>query len=430
MSDTGSTPDSSPPGPDDINERLAEIAAELAGEAKFLEPRAADRGRRPVLPNRKARQHRRSGRTPRWGPLRRRRNARIAAKLREPVTPPGGSGTGPPDEHRRRKRDRKRDRSSRGSRASPESAPSTARDSDYATSSHPSTIRSLVAVVVVVGLLFGASVGLRTLFRAGNSGAPSPKRGANRASTPSAIPLFSTSNPFAGSPAEGYAEGSTGIVLPRAHAIGAFSAAQVARAYETTKQLLIAANLNWPTLHGGYPHAFARLLTPLQRRWFDSNLSKMGLTTTGQSRSSRIWVTSFAPGSTTFVGRVIKVSGLPVTARAAQDKGRTVLQVHADFLFVYAVQQPDAPSNMARIVAQTYDTFLFARWNDPGGPLEPWVADGRVADSGVQCESEDGYVHPQFVEPGAVPPPGHTVDPYKLNGSQPVGSACVATTGT
>src|ERR1700689_780087 len=45
MAGTSDTPEGSPMGPDDINSRLAEIAAELASEAKFKEPSAAERAR-------------------------------------------------------------------------------------------------------------------------------------------------------------------------------------------------------------------------------------------------------------------------------------------------------------------------------------------------------------------------------------------------
>ncbi len=48
MAGTSDTPDGTPAGPDDINSRLAEIAAELASEARFKEPSAAERARARV----------------------------------------------------------------------------------------------------------------------------------------------------------------------------------------------------------------------------------------------------------------------------------------------------------------------------------------------------------------------------------------------
>jgi hypothetical protein len=47
---TGETPEGPALDPDDINNWLAEIAVELAAEAPFREPSAAERARRPVGP--------------------------------------------------------------------------------------------------------------------------------------------------------------------------------------------------------------------------------------------------------------------------------------------------------------------------------------------------------------------------------------------
>jgi hypothetical protein len=52
---TGETPEGPSLDPDDINNRLAEVAVELAAEARFREPSAAERARRPVGPAKPAR---------------------------------------------------------------------------------------------------------------------------------------------------------------------------------------------------------------------------------------------------------------------------------------------------------------------------------------------------------------------------------------
>ena len=56
--------------------------------------------------------------------------------------------------------------------------------------------------------------------------------------------------PFAGSPAEGWADGADAIVLPRATPVGTLSRAQVTFALKETKQLLVTANLDPRTLRG------------------------------------------------------------------------------------------------------------------------------------------------------------------------------------
>jgi hypothetical protein len=72
----------------------------------------------------------------------------------------------------------------------------------------------------------------------------------------------------------------------------------VRSAYETTRKLLIAANLDWPTLHGSAPTALAGLLTQQQRAQFLSGLHTTALNKDGTEQNTRTWVSSFAPGST------------------------------------------------------------------------------------------------------------------------------------
>jgi hypothetical protein len=64
-------------------------------------------------------------------------------------------------------------------------------------------------------------------------------------------------DPFAGTPADDWADGANGIVLPAAKPIGGFTRDQVKFAYQRTRKLLVAANLDPTTLLGGAPTAFA-----------------------------------------------------------------------------------------------------------------------------------------------------------------------------
>jgi hypothetical protein len=222
------------------------------------------------------------------------------------------------------------------------------------------------------------------------------------------------SDPFAGSPAEGYADGAAGIAIPAARAFGGYSAAQVRAAYATVKKLLIAGHLNRRVLAGGSPTAFLRLLIPTERSWFDRHLGWRGLDRRGDIRSSRAWLTSFDPGTTALVGTVIKVHG-SMTAAAGRSGHTPVLSIRADYLFVYPIQQAGGqPSTRMRIVARTVLTVQFATWNDPGGSLEPWVASAPGGPAGILCGFSDGFVHPAF--PGGpantVKPSGTPIDPY------------------
>lgn len=203
-------------------------------------------------------------------------------------------------------------------------------------------------------------------------------------------------------------------MTPTAKPVGQFTAAQVATAYATTRKLLIAAALNRQTLLGGAPAAFASLLTKQQRTEFLANLNKTGLRDNGTSLSTRIWVASFAPGTTRLIGSVIKTHGM-MSARAGTDKGNPVLIVRVNYRFVYPVEPPGAPARWMRVVGQITGSVEFGDWAQASTPFEPWVLFG-VASAGVDCGEPDGYIHPAYPEgtPSKVQPSGPALDPYSM----------------
>ena len=284
-----------------------------------------------------------------------------------------------------------------------------------------------VALLVIAALAATAYYVIPGLTRA---------RGTDRLGTAtsparSTLPSPTMAAPFRGTPAQSYADGAAGILIPAAHPVGTYSAAQVAAAYQTTKQLLVAANLNQPTLAGGPPEAFASLLIPPQRTFFQTNLDKNGVNSQGQVTSTRGWVTSFAAG-TRLAGKVIKVYGT-LSATTGSDKGAPILLVHANYLFVYAVTWQGQPSTLTRIVDHYIVDVEFGTYTDAGGPLQPWWQPTGGGDAGAQCGFSDGYIHPQFPgrSPGKVVPKGRTINPYDLN-TEPSGGpgSCQPTTGT
>jgi hypothetical protein len=367
MTGTGSG-DGQPPGGGDINDRLEEIAAELAREAKFKELSAAERASR----------------------------AKAAQKQSQrPKNRPDGAAGG-----------------ARYGRTA-----------------------SLVVTVVVLAVLIGGAFGISRLHLGAHSTANAVKTPATSKSTATprptvAPPAFTLSDPFAGSPAENFADGTAGIAIPGAHRVGSYSASQVRAAYATVKKLLIAGHLNSTVLAGGIPKAFARLLIPTERSWFDRNLSRPGRH--GDIRSSRAWVTSFYPGSTLLVGSVIKVHGF-MTSSAWRSRQTPVLRIRADYLFVYPVEQANGPpSTRMRIVARTVLTVEFATWTDPGGSLEPWIASALGGPAGILCGINDGFVHPAFPggQPSPVTPSGKPINPYDQKIQPSTHGGCQATTGT
>ena len=236
-------------------------------------------------------------------------------------------------------------------------------------------------------------------------------------------------SPFAGSPASAWADGAAGITIPAARPHGPYTAAEVRSAYETTRELLIAGNLDWPTLRGGPPTAFANLLIKQERAQFQAGLHTTALNKAGFEENTRAWVSSFAPGSTQFVTTVVKVHGT-MSAGLATDSGSEVLRIKVDYIFVFAVKQPGDPANWLRVVVQRYGHVDFAQWDDPGGPLEPFYDVSSLTPGGL-CGERDGYIHPAFPQgpPPTVQPSGQPVNPYVL-ATPATTNVCARTTGT
>jgi hypothetical protein len=308
----------------------------------------------------------------------------------------------------------------------------------------------IVVAVAIVSGLFWLSIG--RALRGGGSGGTGSGRGSTTSAgtpsatsastsappTPSTAPTASTAgavsgpppaDPFATSPAKNWADGEAGIVIPAAHAVGGYSAAQVADAYQTTRKLLIAAALDRQTLLGGTPTAFAGLLTRQQRTQFLADLNRTGVDKHGNELSTRTMVTSFAPGTTQLIGSVIKVYGT-MSARATVDQRQKVLAVDVDYRFGYAVEPPGTPTDWMRVIGEIWGSVEFGDWAQASTPFQPWVLFSNGT-AGARCGTDDGYVHPDYPNSAAqqVQPSGGGIDPYSL-AAQPAAGTCQPATGT
>lgn len=244
-------------------------------------------------------------------------------------------------------------------------------------------------------------------------------------------PLGPPADPFTGTPADQWADGAAGIALPPATALSPYTRAQVKYAYQTTRKLLIAANLDKQTLLGGTPVAFAALLTSAQRDKFLSGLDKAGLDKHGFPLSTRAWVMSFPPGKAQLIGSAIKVRGWMRAKAVRNSNGSDELDVHLDYLFVYPIEPPHQPGDWMRVVAEDQWVVQFADWQGAGTTFTPWVDVGGSV-SGVECGTPDGYQHPAYpVQVAGQPtssPTGAAFDPYVIG--QPDSGLCRPTTGT
>ncbi|MFF4191860.1 hypothetical protein [Nonomuraea sp. NPDC001831] len=227
-------------------------------------------------------------------------------------------------------------------------------------------------------------------------------------------------DPFAGSPAEHYADGAAGLVMPAAKALGGLSKADVAKGLERTRALLAAALLDRETLLGGRPKAFAGLLDADQREEFSKELG-------GKKYDSRRMVISFAPGSAELATDVVKING---TARLGtfREDGLHGVKVEVNYLAVYAVRRPGAPATTMRLVSQLNGEVQLYRSDGKPALYAKWGMSSTPAD----CDADDGFVHPVYEDdpPGSVAPTGPATDPYHLDDRPVHDGGCDTSQGT
>ncbi|MEU0572338.1 hypothetical protein ABZ297_44010 [Nonomuraea sp. NPDC005983] len=231
--------------------------------------------------------------------------------------------------------------------------------------------------------------------------------------------------PFAGSPAEKYAEGASGFAMPKARALGGLSKKEVAKGLKRTRELLVTAFLDTKTLMGGRPEAFAKTLDPEQRSFFWKNLDRRKPRKDGFD--ARGWVNSFAPKTAELTTKVIKVHGR-TKLTTFKDHGRTSAQADVNYLVVYAVHRPGQPASTVRIVAHHRGQVRFYR---DSGRVAPWLHDWGASHTPARCDVKDGYVHPVYEDspPDETPTKGLPEDPYDLEDPEGDGE-CTEASGT
>ncbi|GAA0477034.1 hypothetical protein ABZ951_18550 [Streptomyces sp. NPDC046215] len=236
------------------------------------------------------------------------------------------------------------------------------------------------------------------------TGRPSAAPGGAGADTPT------PGRPFAGSPAERYADGPAGIVLPEAEAVGDMTKEQVASALKLTKDFLVAANLDPATLRGERPAAALALLDPLQEGVADT--LSAGLSKPDREHDPLMLVSRFDRNEVSMAGETVKTRGR-MTFEAGKNGS---VAVHADYTFVYPLTKAAKGSHAVErtIVRRVLDTEVLdpARFKVTPGTLV--VRSYAVDIANSSCGVYDGFLHPVFDADrrGAARPSGPAVDPY------------------
>ena len=252
-------------------------------------------------------------------------------------------------------------------------------------------------------------------FGAGESGAAEAAPLPDETAAPTAAPGASDpetptlDRPFAGSPAERWADGEAGIVLPETKAVGAVSADRVGQALKLTKKLLVGANLDPKTVRGARPEAALAVLDPKQPGLLDD--LGTGLRSPSRKHDPVTLFSRFDPDKVRPAGDVIKTRGRMTFEKGTQGG----VAVHADYTFVYPVVRADGPTEVTRtIVRRVLDVELAdpARYEVTPGRLLLMNYDQEIGNS--SCFVYDGYLHPEFTSSRSEgpDPSGPATDPY------------------
>ncbi|MFI0965303.1 hypothetical protein ACH4S8_28480 [Streptomyces sp. NPDC021080] len=216
--------------------------------------------------------------------------------------------------------------------------------------------------------------------------------------------------PFAGSPAERWADGAAAIIVPKATPVGALTKEQVATALRDAKNLLVGANLDPATLRGERPAAAIAVLDPQQPRMAD-DVDRM-LRAPDEKHDPVTLFSRFDPHEVRLVGHVVKARG-----RMTFKEGKNgSVAIHADYTFVYPVSPADGNADEVTrtIVRRVLDVAFL-------DPRKYRVTPGKVTISyytqeigNSACDVHDGFLHPQFdsAAPAGATPTGPAIDPY------------------
>lgn len=232
----------------------------------------------------------------------------------------------------------------------------------------------IALVVVAAGLVGGRALGIW-----GDDG-PVATPG------PSPMPAEPV-DPFAGTPAEDFAEGADGIVLPEAEPIGDFTADEVAEALELVRDALIAARLDPAMLVKHDGDVLLDRLAPGQRQTVVAAFESGDF---GRFATQIADNAVLAPAEPRVHGRL----SYEITTAGAFDT--PILQVVSRFVWVYAFEPVEDGLSPHLVVVRDELT-----WEVTVGHPWPKAAEGAwlpVADShvwGADCAVyDDGIVRP------------------------------------
>jgi hypothetical protein len=235
-----------------------------------------------------------------------------------------------------------------------------------------------VALVLCVGVL--GVVGLRALRDADLAGGSDDPGGSGEAAV--------AADPFADTPAAGFAEGVDGIQLPEAQAVGDFTADEVAQTLDQVREALIATRIDQTMLLEHDPEPFLALMSednqPLLRQEFDG-------------ATFAYFASQVAEGAELAVATP-RVQGEITYEATLDDQGFRVIEVVTSFVWAYAFVVPDDDPELDGIVVVRDELVWQVPHRDDvaESSLGLWLWEGEAYASGIDCDAFDrGLLAPQ-----------------------------------
>ncbi len=199
-------------------------------------------------------------------------------------------------------------------------------------------------------------------------------------------------HPFTGTPAEGWADGESGVVAPAAAAIGKFTKQQVTDAYTKVRQAVITSRLDRTVLE---KHDVEKYLKLLAR---DSQ-KNMRPVFGNDPHEAHAYATRLATGYT-LLPAAPKVSG-KMWAEVGTRPGELV--VHTNYVFAYAFN-----NDKAEQLTDVMDIVAVDRWDTDysvltgqytASSLGIWPVRSQGFTYSMGCEAlREGYLAPAFSE--------------------------------
>ncbi|TLW91778.1 hypothetical protein FFT09_12700 [Saccharomonospora piscinae] len=229
--------------------------------------------------------------------------------------------------------------------------------------------------------------------------------------------------PFERTPAQGWDEGSAGIAVPEATAVGDFSAEEVADAYREVSAVLVASRIDRAVLEDGDLDGLLSLLAPATAEWAEEQLS------------APVWPIELA----TRIDPSVSLSPVgprtkgTLTAEPGEQPGE--LRVLANYTVAYAFAGPEdgeVETPLDIVSALRVDEEYAVRTGQTWYPEDRGVSygGGESLTYSMACTPlvEKGWLAPQYVEaaPLGMPDPTRPPEYFDPANPMPEGDNCRA----